>query len=69
MITDLKQNGSVEIKEFQSWLNVVSDLPYSTPYNFDEDGIEPDKYKMFLGIDKESFDDLVQYLKGNIDRL
>lgn len=67
MIGALKQNINVRIPDFKSWLNTVSDLPKSTPYNFEENGIEAGKYKMFLGIDKESFDDLLQYLKGNVD--
>lgn len=65
MIETLKQNISVETKEFEVWLHAVSDLPKSTPYNFEENGIEAEKYTMFLGIDKDSFDDLLQYLKGN----
>lgn len=69
MIIALKQDIDVEIKEFEPWLHAVSDIPKSTPYSFEEDGIEPEKYKMFLGIDKENFDDLLQYLNGSIDIL
>lgn len=68
MINALKQDISVDTKEFQMWLDSVSNLPKSTPYNFEEDGIEAEKYRMFLGIDKDSFDDLLQYLKGNFYR-
>lgn len=66
MIGALMQNINVRIPDFQSWLNAVSDLPKSTPYNFEVNGIEAEKYKMLLGIDKESFDDLLQYLKGSV---
>lgn len=50
--------------DLTKWLLKMSDLPKSTPYNFDEGGIEPEKYKMFLGTYKDNFDDLVQYLHG-----
>lgn len=65
MIKTLKQDISVETKEFELWLDAVSNLQKSTPYNFEEDGIEAEKYRMFLGIEKDSFDDLLQYLQGN----
>lgn len=65
----LKQDVSVEAKEFELWLHAISDLRKSTPYNFEHDGIEAEKYKMFLGIDKDNFDDMLQYLKGNSETL
>lgn len=43
-------------------------MPKKTPYSFEEDGIEPEKYRMMLGIDKDSFDDLVQYLIGKLNK-
>ncbi len=64
MINALKQDVSVDTKEFELWLYAVSNLPKLTPYNFEEDGIEEEKYRMFLGIDRNSFDDLLRYLKG-----
>lgn len=69
MIDALKQDISVDTEEFEVWLHSVSNLPKSTPYNFEEDGIQAEMYRMFLGIDKDSFDDMLQYLKDNFDRL
>ncbi len=65
MIADSKIDVNVNISDFKVWLNRVSDFPKSTPYNFEEDGIEAEKYKMFLGISKENFDDLLTYVKGS----
>lgn len=64
LIEDMKQTVNIKMEEFKLWLNTISDLPKATPYSFEEDGIEPEKYRMLLGIDKNSFDDLVQYLIG-----
>lgn len=66
LIEALKQNINVKIEDFNLWLNTISDLPKTTPYNFEEDGIESAKYKMLLGVDKDSFDDLVQHLIGKL---
>lgn len=64
MIEDLKQDVTVNCNDLGLWLLGISSLPKPTPYNFEEDGIEAEKYKMLVGITKESFDDLVQYLHG-----
>lgn len=59
-IDDEKKDMRVHTSEFEDWLLGISDLPTATQYNFEEDGVEPEKYKMFFGIDKANFDDLVQ---------
>lgn len=65
-IEESKQCVSVKNEEFEVWLHKISDLPQPTIYNFEEDGIEGEKYKMFFGISKQNFDDLVQYLHGRV---
>ncbi|KAJ6642689.1 hypothetical protein Bhyg_07642, partial [Pseudolycoriella hygida] len=64
MIADAKADVSVKMPDFQLWLYGISDMPKSTPYSFEEDGIEAEKYKIFLGLSKEHFDDLLTYLKA-----
>lgn len=66
MIEDLKQDIFVKPPDFGLWLNAISDLPKSTPYNVEDDGIDAEKYRMFFGISKDDFDDLLQYLKGTM---
>lgn len=68
-IETLKQSVNVKIEDFNVWLHSISDLPKNVPYNFEEDGVEPEKYRMFFGINKDSFDDLLQYLIGKINFL
>lgn len=64
VIEDSKQDITVNNIDFGFWLLGISDLPKSTPYNFEEEGIEAEQYKMLVGISKENFDDLVQHLHG-----
>lgn len=64
MIQALKQDITVNCNDLGLWLLGISSLPKPTPYNFKDDGIEAEKYKMLVGITKENFDDLVQYLHG-----
>lgn len=66
MIEAWKQGIEVKSDDFELWIHQISDIPKSTPYSFENDGIEAEKYKIFLGISKESFDDLIQYLAGMI---
>lgn len=66
MIEATKQEIDVTSVEFTQWLREVSDIPKSTPYNFENDGIPAELYHMFFGITKENFDDLVQYLPGKL---
>lgn len=68
-IDDAKQNVFVNNDHLMKWLHKISDFPESTPYSFDEGGIDPEKYKMFLGISKDNFDNLVQYLHGTASLL
>lgn len=63
-IDDAKLEIQVPCDEFESWLLGITDLPSSTLYNFEEDGVEAEKYEMFFGLSKENFDDLIQYLHG-----
>lgn len=63
-IEEMMEDVYVGIDEFQLWFISISDLPNTNIYNFEEDGIEASKYKILLGISKENFDDLVQYLHG-----
>lgn len=66
-IEESKQCVPVKSEELKTWLYKISDLPQTTIYNFEEDGIESEKYNMFFGISKQNFDHLVQYLHGRID--
>lgn len=64
-----KQGIRVKRDDFQLWLLEVSKLPDSTPYDFNDDGIDAELYKTFCGINKKDFDDLVTYLHGKSLRL
>lgn len=59
-----KQGLRVKCSDFELWLHEVSNLPKSTPYNFENGAMDPSKYKTFCGISKEDFDDLIEYLHG-----
>lgn len=64
LIEASKEEINITSKDLSVWLHEICQLPKNQTYNFDNDGMESTYYKMFLGITKESFDDLVQYLPG-----
>lgn len=59
-----KQGIEVKRCDFELWLDEVSNLPNSSPYNFEDGHIDAKMYKTFCCISKEDFDDLVTYLHG-----
>lgn len=57
-------NIAVNNHDFALWIQEISKLPKSRPYSLENDGMEAEHYEMFFGINKDNFDDLVQYLSG-----